>query len=449
MANRVPPHNKEAERDLLRLVLGRPEVVPDLAVDLVPEDFYTPLHVGLWAAIVDVQQHGEAIDMITVGEALKRAGNHRGKDTSDLLVDLYADFGFTNQAPKLAEIIVNASRLRHLLRVSMDITEACYDQTKTASATVDAAEQAVLEVAMLGRRNNSAVPLAEAMQSWLKLQEELAAQGSQPGIMTNLPVLDDVLMGFRPGQLCTICSRPSIGKTMVGTHFAMHAALSGHPVLLASLEMSKEELVGRILSTESGVKRNVIRSGSFSEMDWASVQASIATLSPVPVFILDEPATSVAVLRAEARRVAARAGGLGMIIVDYLQLMTSPTGRRDNRQVEVAEISGGLKRLAREMKVPVIALAQVNRALEVREDKHPKLGDLRESGAIENDSDIVLGLYRDRWYNPTSDNEFMEIGVLKQRSGPSGEWFDFGYDDSTGAISHVVQSRKKPWNEGQ
>lgn len=429
---RIPPQNLQAEASLLgAMLLSR--VAIDVAIGfLTPDDFYKPAHGHVFEAIVGLHARGLPADPTTVADDLTRAQRLDSIGGPATLTSLQAATPATSNAERYARIVADHSALRRLIGVAGEIAELGYQVPDDVAATIDEARNLLDAVA--DPNPPGAVPLSGTMDDYRVTLEARKANDEPQGVLSGLADLDELVAGFRPGQLVTICGRTSMGKSAVGGQLAINADEGGHATLVASVEMGMEELQDRYLSTVSQVHTTDLRSGRISDRDWDRVETGLARLADSNIYVLDNPSASVPIIRSAARRVT----DLGVIIVDYLQLLT-PSKRRDNRQVEVSEITAALKRLARDLNVPVIALAQLNRDVEQRRDKRPMLSDLRESGAIEQDSDVVLGLYRDEYYNPeSSDRGTLEIIVLKQRSGPVGKARVY-YDATTGVIANMAR----------
>lgn len=430
---RQVPHNLDAEASLLGAALLSRQAIDDTTGTLTPDDFYKPAHGHIWAAITDLHAQAQPVDPVTVADHLDRTGHLELIGGPATLDTLLANTPTTSGAARYAQVVADHAAMRHLIRAGLDIAELGWAMPDNVADAIDDARTLIDTI------NNPdptlAVPLANLMGDYRTLLEHRIEHGAPGGVLSGLADLDHLTGGFRPGQLITICGRTSMGKTAVAGAFALNADAAGHATLVASIEMGTEELEDRWLSTVSRVHTDAIRTGDIPPRDRDRVEDGITRLERSRIHILDEPAATVATIRAAARKVP----GLALVVIDYLQLLT-PTAKRDNRQVEVSEISGALKRLARDLNVPVLALAQLNRGVEQRNDKRPMLSDLRESGAIEQDSDIVLGLYREEYYKPDTDRRgVLEIIVLKQRSGPLGA-ADVAYRPQTGEIVNLAKA---------
>lgn len=419
---RVPPHNLEAEESLLgAMLLSRDAVVAGAEVGLNSDDFYKPAHGHIHDAINALYGAGEPVDPVTVAEELRRAGLLDVIGGPALLVTLQARTPATSNAARYARIIEEHALLRRLIAVAGEIAEMGYELPEDVVAVVDRAESLVFEVAQR-RVVDSLSPIRDLLDASLTRLEMLYEKGDTiTGVATGYHDLDELLSGLQPSSLVIVGARPATGKTAFALGMAAHAALeSRRPVLLFSLEMSHLEITQRLLGAEARVDSTHLRNGRLTEGDWTKISHAIGRLAEAPLYIDDNPQVTVMEIRAKARRLKSRLGDLGMVVVDYLQLMTGRSSA-ENRQVEVSEISRGLKILARELETPVVALSQLSRQLESRADKRPMLSDLRESGSLEQDADVVMFLYRDELYNSESpDRGTAEVLVTKHRSGPTG-----------------------------
>jgi replicative DNA helicase len=383
-------------------------------------DFYRPSHAQIFDAITELYGRGEPADVVTVAEQLRRTGSLEEAGGTSALVSLQSNTPAISSAGRYGSIVEEHALLRRLIGVSQEISELAYGLPEDVTDAVDRAEAMVFEVAQR-RTTDSVAPLQELLSQSLDRLEELFGRGeSITGVATGFDVLDQQLAGLQKSNLIVVGARPSVGKTAFALNIATNAAVRGTPVLFFSLEMSHLELAQRILCAEAMVDASRMRNGQLKETDWSKVSRAIGRIGDAPLHIDDNPNVTIMDIRARARRMKSR-GGLGLVVVDYLQLMTGRNSA-ESRQVEISEISRGLKILARELDIPVIALSQLSRNLEARQDKRPMLSDLRESGAIEQDADVVMFLYRDEVYNKdVPDNAGKaEVIVAKHRNGPVG-----------------------------
>ncbi|MGH9066305.1 MAG: replicative DNA helicase [Acidimicrobiales bacterium] len=419
-AARAIPHNLEAEESLLGAMLLSREAIAAGVEICSAEDFYKPAHGHVFEAIVSLYGQGEPADPVTVADELRRPGLLEAVGGPATLIALQANTPAISNAGRYARIVEEHALLRRLIGVAAEIAELGYEVPDDVTAAVDRAESMVFEVAQR-RSVDTLAPLRDLLGRALDDLEALYDRGDTiTGVPTGYHDLDEQLAGLQPSNLVIVGARPGAGKTSFALGLAAHAAMERRiPVLVFSLEMSHVEITQRLLCGEARVDSTRMRTGRLLEADWPKISHAIGRLGEAPMFVDDNPATTVMDIRAKARRLKSREG-LGLVVVDYLQLMT---GRHaaESRQVEVSEISRGLKILARELQVPVVALSQLSRGLETRADKRPVLADLRESGSLEQDADVVLFIYRDELYNPdSSDRGTAEVIVAKHRNGPTG-----------------------------
>lgn len=418
---KVPPHNIEAEASLLGAMLLTKDAIVDGSQLVEASHFYKPVHQAIFEAIRRLYEQGEAVDAITVNDELKRAGVDEAVAGTGALMALSAGTPAATNASHYARIVYEHAVLRKLITTAHEIADIGYSQPDDVEKAVDEAETMVFNVAQ-GRVTDSMTFMHELLGETLDDIERLYDRGDAiTGTPTGFVDLDRITAGLQPSNLIVVGARPAMGKTSFGLGMAAHAAMvERRPVLLFSLEMSKLEISKRLLCSEAKVDATNIRNGRLKDDDWTKLAQAMGRLGDAQLWIDDDPNITVMDIRAKARRLKSKVGDMGLIVVDYLQLMTG-RGSAENRQVEVSEISRGLKILARELDCPVIALSQLSRGLEQRSDKRPMLADLRESGAIEQDADVVMFLYRDDVYNPDSaDMGQAEVLIAKHRSGPTG-----------------------------
>ncbi len=375
--SRVPPHSLEAEESLLGAMLLSRDAIAVAVEEVSGDDFYKPSHAHIFGAVTALFARGEPADVVTVAEELRRAGTLEATGGASALLSLEANTPASSSAGRYAKIVQEHAMLRRLIGVAYEIAELGYELPGDIVAALDQAEAMVFEVAQR-RSSDSVRSLKELLGESLEHLEVLADRGETiTGVATGYTDLDHELFGLQPSNLVVVGARPSMGKTAFAIGLAAHAARSGIPVLFFSLEMSHLEIAQRVLCSESRVDANRLRNGKLAESDWSKIAAAIGRIGTAPLFIDDNPSLTVMDIRAKARRMKATEGGLGLVVVDYLQLMTGRNSA-ENRQVEISEISRGLKILARELKIPVVALSQLSRNLEARADKRPMLADLRE-----------------------------------------------------------------------
>src|SRR3954470_12049762 len=420
-SSRVPPHNLQAEESLLGAMLLSKDAIAAATETCAADDFYKPAYGHIFEAIHTLTGRGEPADPVTVADELRRADLLDAIGGPAVLTDLQGNTPAIGNAAHYARIVEEHALLRRLIGVAGEIAEIGYSVPEDVEAAVDEAESMMFDVAQR-RVTDSLADLRSLLGNSL---DRLAALYDRGDAITGTPTgyhdLDERMSGLQPSALYIVGPRPGAGKTSFALGAAAHAAVESQlPVLFFSLEMSHDEVTQRLLSSEAKVEATRLRNGKLQDTDWNKISHAIGRLSEAPLYIDDNPSLTVMEMRSKARRLKSRVGGLSLIVVDYIQLMT---GRRsaENRQVEVSEISRGLKILARELEVPVVALSQLSRQLEARADKRPMLADLRESGSLEQDADVVLFIYRDEVYNPESaDRGAAEVIVAKHRNGPTG-----------------------------
>ena len=421
LTSRIPPHNIEAEASLLGAMLLSKDAIADALETTSTEHFYKPSHAHVFEAICGLYAAGEPADPVTVADALDRAGLLEGIGGPGLLLDLQAATPAITSASTHAKIIQEHATLRGLISAAGEMAEIGYSRPDDVIKAVDEAENLVYQLAQ-GRINDSLGQMRDLLDQNLDAMEKRQELGQGlTGVPTGFKQLDQLTSGLQEGNLIVVGGRPAMGKTALGLNIATHVAMEANqPALIFSLEMSKLELSQRILCTVARVDSQKIRNAQMTDDDWVRINRGIGGLDEAPIYIDDNPGVSIMEIRAKARRLKSRIGKLGVIVVDYLQLMTGRSSA-ESRQVEVSEISRGLKLLARDLETPVIGISQLSRGLEVRQDKRPMLSDLRESGSIEQDADLVMFIYRDEVYNrESSEMGIAELILAKHRNGPTG-----------------------------
>ena len=419
---RVPPHNLQAEESLLGAMLLDREAIA-LAVEVVSAaDFYKPAHVHIFEAIMTLYGSGEPADPVTVAATLTTAGVLEAIGGPGILLSLQVNTPSVSSAKRYAHIIEELALLRRMISTAGEIAEIGYGLPDDVTKAVDSAEQLMFRV---GEKRNADTlkPINELLDAGFNHIEALYERGSSiTGTPTGYTDLDRELSGLQPSALIIVGARPAMGKTAFALGAATHAAMhGGKPVLFFSLEMSHVEITQRMLCSEAGIDSTRIKTGQITDVEWSKLSHAVGRLAEAPIWIDDNPNVTVMEIRGKARRQKAKLGDLGLVVIDYLQLMTGRASA-ENRQVEVSEISRNLKILARELECPVMALSQLSRGLELRADKRPMLADLRESGSLEQDADVVLFLYRDEIYNAESQERGQaEVIIAKHRSGPTGK----------------------------
>ena len=415
----VPPHNLEAEESVLGSVMLSPDAANIAFEKLRAEDFYKPAHQVIFEAAVGLFDGNQPIDAITVADSLRRTGELDQVGGIGYLTTLLDGVPTTSNVAYYAEIVAETASRRRLLRAGSLLGVYAMQTERRIDDVLDAAEAEVFRVAER-QVGDGLAPVGPMLQATLERIEELGQRGEEvTGLSTGFRDLDRRLAGLQPANLVVIAARPSMGKTALAMNIAENVAERGGTVALFTLEMSREEVVQRLLSSMAGVDSHRLRTGQLTPDLWNRVVRETSRLYQMPFYVDDSSDLTVTSIRAKCRRLA-RKRGLSLVVVDYLQLMQG-AGSSENRQQEIADISRSLKNLARELRIPVIAVSQLNRALEQRENKRPRLGDLRESGAIEQDADIVMFIYRDEYYNPGSDQPGLaEVNIAKHRSGAVG-----------------------------
>ncbi len=421
----VPPHSMEAEQAVLAGILNSPNMLNVIVDSLEKEDFYMPAHQYIYDAFLYLYHKSQPIDLVTVATYLKDHNHMEAVGGSVYLGDLAKAVVAGANAPHYAHLVRDKSLQRRLIETCSGIIGNCYDSSQDVKELLDASQQSVFAIAQrsAGKEFSSTAELVESVVA--KLSAMASSKEQITGVTTGFRRLDLMTAGLQPSDLIILAARPSMGKTAFAMNLALNAAIiQGTPVAVFSLEMSKEQLLQRILAVYAKVDVSLLRRPSMlTDEDWRNLTRAGGVIAQAPIYIDDTPSISTLELRARTRRLKTEKG-VGMVIVDYLQLMRA--GRRiDSRELEISEISRSLKALAKEMDVPVIALSQLNRKVEERADKRPMLSDLRESGAIEQDADVIMFVYRDDVYKFTKPSErppqgIAEIIIGKQRNGAVG-----------------------------
>jgi replicative DNA helicase len=417
---KVPPQNLDAESSVLGGILLENEAVNQVLELLRPEDFYRESHRKVFRAMIELSDRSEPVDLITLSDCLKSRGELEAVGGTAYLASL-ADFVPTAaNISHYARIVREKSILRSLISTATEIATRGYEEQGSVEEFLDSAEKVIFDISEK-KIKASFVAVGDMIKDTLKTVEKLYERKEMvTGVPTGYDDLDKLTAGLQPAELIIVAGRPGMGKTSFALNIAANAAFSGAGVAVFSLEMAKEQLVLRMLCSEARVNSSKVRSGYLGERDFPQLAKAAGRLHEAPIYIDDTPAISVLELRAKARRlVRDRSKKIGLIVVDYLQLMRG-MGTASNREQEISEISRSLKALAKELNVPVIALSQLNRRVEDRGDRRPMMSDLRESGAIEQDSDVIMFIYRDEVYNKSDESKkgLAEIIVAKQRNGP-------------------------------
>jgi replicative DNA helicase len=415
----TPPQNLEAEASVLGAIMLSLEAMERVADILKAEYFYQPRNAAVFRAAVELHRRGEPVDILTVDAELRRMGLLERAGGTEYLASLESGVAIPAHVENYARIVEEAAVRRGLLAAATRIHELGHNLGLDVDAALDAAETEIMNLAH-ERTTQDAIPIATALKdTWDRIERLHENPDEAPGVRTGFYKLDEMTGGLQPGTLCILAARPSVGKTSLALNIAQHAAQKERvPVAVFSLEMSRWELTHRLLSGEANVDAAQLKTGKLSDTDWQRIANAMGVLSEAPMFIDDRPGATVLEMRSKARRLKVR-HDIGLVVIDYIQLMYG-SGRSENRTQEVSEISRALKRLAVELDIPVLALSQLSRASEQRADHRPQLADLRESGSIEQDSDLVLFIYREGLYNPEVKRNQTELMVAKHRSGATG-----------------------------
>lgn len=415
------PQSQEAEQAILGAIFAQSECLNKIIETLPnPNAFYRPAHQIIYNAILKLYDRNEAIDPLTVSEYLQNSGKLDEVGGRYYLGLLLSHAPLAVNAERYAQIVLDKSLLREIIYAGNKISKIGYEENQ-ATAAIDKSEQLIFDLAQ--KRSNQNLTLISNLvnDTWEKLEEREQNKGSLLGVDTGFYDLNAMTSGFQRSDLIIIAARPSMGKTALCLNIAEHIGVSQKKVVaIFSLEMSKEQVVQRMVCSRAMVDASKARFGGTTPEDWTRLGVAFGELGDAKIYIDDTPSMSVMEMKAKARRLKAEQGELGIVIIDYLQLMEGQ--RPDNRVQEISDISRGLKAFARELDVPVIALSQLSRAVEARQNKHPMLSDLRESGSIEQDADMVMFIYRDEYYNPESTNKGeAELIIAKHRNGPTGK----------------------------
>lgn len=420
--HRLPPQNLEAEQCVLGSIMLQPGTMPRAAEVLTEIDFYRDAHKLIYSAMIRLFEKGEPLDLVTVTSVLRDTNKLDEVGGPTYLAILTDIVPVASNISYYANIVREKSVLRQLIHTSTDIASRCYEEQDDIDGLLDEVEQSVFEISR-AKSGQSFHPLKTVMNVTFKYIEKLFERKEHiTGVPTEYTGFDKMTAGLQPSDLIILAGRPSMGKTALAMNIVQNAALLHKvPVAIFSLEMSKEQLGMRMLCSISRVDAQRLRTGFLKEQDWPKLTRAVGMLSEAPIFIDDTAAISVLEMRAKARRLKTE-HDIGLVVVDYLQLMRGRSNQQ-SREQEISEISRSLKAMAKELHLPVIALSQLNRSLESRPNKRPQLSDLRESGAIEQDADLICFIYRDEVYNKSEDNPkrgIAEVIIGKQRNGPTG-----------------------------
>lgn len=421
---RIPPQSIEAEQAVLGGLMLDPDAFDRIADQLDDADFYRHDHQLIYRAIRELAEKNKPHDAVTIGEWFEAQGRGEMVAGGAYLVELASGTPSAANIRAYAEIVRDKSIMRQIIDAgTTSVNDAFRPEGRGTPELLSAAEQRILAIGDAGSRGGKTYELIAPVLTKVfdMVQQRSENQGAVSGLATGYAEFDEMTTGLQPSDLIILAARPSMGKTTLALNIAEHAAVTLKKVVAVfSMEMSKEQLGIKLVSSQGRVDATRLRTGQLEDEDWARLSQAVGTLRGAKLVIDDTPALSPEILRARARRIKREHDELGLIMIDYLQLMQVP-GSKENRATEISEISRQLKALAKELNVPVIALSQLNRALETRQDKRPVMADLRESGAIEQDADVIVFIYRDEYYNKESpDKGLAEIIISKQRNGPTG-----------------------------
>ena len=422
-AKRIPPQNVDAEKSLLGAILISEDSLPDVTEIVKPVDFYEKSHQLIFGAMWTLYERHKPVDLLTVKTELTRIKELAKAGGAAYLSELSNYVPTAAHAKAYAELVARAAARRRLISAAADITEKAYDEELETTELLGEAEKSLFEVSDQNLKNEL-VSISDLLSETFDRLEELHKnKGAIAGMKSGYSDFDRITAGFHRSDLVVLAARPAMGKTALALNFAHNVAtINNKAVLVFSLEMGKEQLINRMLADASGIDSFKLETGNFSGDDFAQISEAMAELSEAPIFIDDTPGMTVMEMRTKARR-AAHDYDLGLIIVDYLQLMSGSSRRSmENRVQEVSEISRGLKLIARELNVPVVALSQLSRSVESRQPQIPMLSDLRDSGSIEQDADLVMFMYREDYYNPETDRQnITDLILAKHRRGATGQ----------------------------
>ena len=421
VTERELPHSKEAELSVVGSVLSDPQSVAASAEIVKPEDFYYAANREIYRVAIDLFNENIPVDIVTVSDRLKQKDMLDGVGGIGYLSQAVVSVPTTGNVEYYAKIIREKSVLRRLITAATVISETAYNESDDIERILDRAEQEIFDVSS-EKESNDIVPIQDIfMTAYQDMVENSINKGTITGVPTGFYELNNRTGGLHGGELIIIAGRPGMGKSSFAVNIAENAAIQDHvPVAIFNLEMSKTMIVNRILCSQAMVDSHKVRLGDFDSEDWQQIGSIVDKVAMAPIYIDDTASITVSEIRAKCRRLK-QTKNLGLIIIDYLQLMQGSGRKSDNRQNEISEISRSLKVLAKELDIPVIALSQLSRTSETRSDKRPMLSDLRESGAIEQDADMVMFLYRDEYYNKdTEDKNMAECIIAKHRSGSTG-----------------------------
>lgn len=418
---RVPPNHADAEKSVLSCMMQDREAL-SLAFELLSaDDFYQPAHREIFDGMHQLNSQGMPVDLVTVDEELSRRGTLEGAGGTNYLIEISQFLPSSINARAYVQIVDEKATLRRMIKATGEIATACYEQADPVSDILGVAEKSIFDIIMRRHEGTALKHIADVLpDTYLKIEKLSQLKGSIDGVPTGFIDLDNLLTGLHGGELVIVGARPSMGKSAFGLNLTGYAGLhAGRSVAYFSLEMPNDQLTMRLLCSDARVDMQAVRHGSLRDEDWVSLASTLGPLAAANIYMDDTSGITPSQLRSRCRRLKMQRG-LDMVVVDYLQLM-SADGKVENRQNEVSEISRNLKSIAKELDVPIVALAQLSRAGAQRSDKRPILSDLRDSGAIEQDADVIMFLHREEYYDPnTEDKNIAEVIVAKQRNGPLG-----------------------------
>jgi replicative DNA helicase len=443
------PQNLEAEASLLGAILIDSDAVVKVADKLTPDDFFDPRHRRIYEAVTQLYEKRKPIDVLTLSDQLKASEFLDSIGGPGYLAELTNFVPSASHADEYAEIVAQKAMRRRLIKTSQEMAGYGFDETKELKDLIEESERRLFEVSGANVKQ-TIVSLESILEaSFDRLDDLHKDKGKIRGVTTGFKDLDNVLAGFQRSDLFILAARPAMGKTALMLNFAHNVAvMAKQPVLIFSLEMSKEQLVDRLLSMESGVDAWALRTGNLTDADFEKIGQAMGKLSEAPIYIDDTPGITVSDLRTKARREAHQQGSLGLILIDYLQLMSGGGKYADfgNRVQEISEISRGLKGIARELDVPLMAASQLSRSVESRSPQIPQLADLRESGSIEQDADVVSFIYREDYYNPESERKgITDILIKKHRNGPTAD-VELYFDRQKQRFLGIDKKHQDPFN---
>ncbi len=444
LIKKIMPHNIEAEQSVIGSMLMDEKAVEIATEMLMPDDFYAKSNGLIFEAMQEIHANGKPIDVVTLSNRLQEKGAPEEMASADYVRDILAAVPTSANVKYYAQIVYETATLRRLLHTTEDIARECYTPGTSVDEVLDKTEKEVFKITQ-GRNSSEYEPISDVVVRALqKIEEASKTKGHVTGLSTGFTDLDNMTTGLQKSDFILIAARPSMGKTAFVLSLADNICFRDKKsVAIFSLEMSKEQLVNRLLSMESRVDAQKIRSGNLEQSEWGSLMEGAETIGRSDLIIDDTAGISVAELRSKCRKYKMDKD-IQLIIIDYIQLMSAGSGRTDSRQQELSDISRALKQLARELNVPVIALSQLNRAADSRPDHRPLLSDIRESGAIEQDADLIMFLYRDAYYNPDTEKvNVAEVIIAKQRNGPVGTVELTWIPQNTRFVNTLKDNRKR------